>query len=231
MIHSASSRFIPCFRDVRGSARERVCEQWIFDLFCLTDQLGSWRDQWGWVSSPLFAGDIFAHAEDLTTGPTLPTLGAHVLFTVGQDKKGRVRALNIELGRLPPGASSAPNPGAYKRKLDMISATGDTVAGAGYGAGGAGKGFEAVEGVQLQGVVASWRSPWGWVSCEGFGGDLFAHSEDIDGGGELSVGEPVSFVVGRDVKSRWRARQIFRLGGTADAPDGVDALKYARLTA
>ena len=135
--------------------------------------VSSWREQWGWVSSPLFSGDVFAHAEDLT-GPKIPTLGAHVLFTIGKDAKGCVRALEIEVGRLLPGANSGANAPAALN-AGKRSAGGMITPAAGC-RGGMGKGFEAVEGQQVQGSVVTWRSPWGWVSCEGVGGDLFAHT-------------------------------------------------------
>lgn len=160
--------------------------------------VASWKDQWGWVSSPLFAGDIFAHAEDLQFG-MLPTVGEHVVFTVGYDSKGRVRALHIHVGGWPGFGSEAPKPFKKRKK---VGSTGDD-----------GKSFEGLEGHSFEGEVASWKSPWGWIKCSGYDGDLFAHKEDIETGEELSVGQAVSFTVGRDEKSgRWRARQITVMG-------------------
>merc|ERR1740123_1263887 len=158
--------------------------------------VSSWKGQWGWVSCPMFTGAVFAHGEDVVGG-MMPAQGAGVVFTIGKNMKGQVRAQMLQVGSMPPGGCMQMQ--AVKRKAE--------------GLGGADKGFETVEGQQMQGAVTSWKNGWGWVSCEGFSGDLFAHAGDVQGGGELSVGELVAFVVGRDEKraTRWRAGQIIRL--------------------
>jgi len=150
--------------------------------------VSSWKDQWGWISSPLMVGDVFAHSEDLDSGKQL-SVGEHVVFTVGYDAKGRVRAKQIHGGNMP---------GKKRKKGGDDSER---------------KGFEGHEGEVLEGEVASWKSPWGWIKCQEYQGDLFAHKEDIATGEDLAVGQPVTFTVGRDEKSgRWRAVEITALG-------------------
>lgn len=153
----------------------------------------SWKEQWGWVSIPN-AGDVFAHSEDIVGGPGELPVGAHIVFTVGQDAKGRMRAKQIQL------RGSGAGFGALKRKKGAEIAS---------GAGGDSKGFESVEGQLLQGEVTSWKSPWGWTRVSGFSGDVFTHKDDVDTGEELQVGQSIAFVIGRDPKTkRWRAMQI-----------------------
>mmetsp|Transcript_18209 Transcript_18209/g.50704 ORF Transcript_18209/g.50704 Transcript_18209/m.50704 type:complete len:507 (+) Transcript_18209:73-1593(+) len=172
----------------------------------LNGLVSMWKDQWGWISNPLLVADIFAHVEDLNS-EVLPIVGSPLSFVVGQDSKGRSRALNIQL--LTPPADGLPNPCAGKRMQGLAFD----------------KGFQVAEGLQLQGLVASWKLSWGWIRCgDGvFSGDIFAHSGDVEGGGDLTVGEVVCFVVGRDLQSgRWRARNIIKSGM---APDGSPAAK------
>jgi len=149
------------------------------------------KDAWGWISNPLFGTDIFAHSEDLAEG-TNTEIGSPVVFTVGKDVKGRIRARQIE----PPGGGLGDGGmGAQKRKE-----------------------LQGHEGQALEGMVVSWKSPWGWIRAEGIDGDLFAHLQDVPSGEELAVGQTVSFVVGRDQKSqRYRAVQI-----VASSSGGVD---------
>lgn len=157
----------------------------------LNGLVASWKDAWGWISNPLFGTDIFAHSEDLAEG-TNTEIGSPVVFTVGKDVKGRIRARQIE----PPGGGLGDGGmGAQKRKE-----------------------LQGYEGQALEGMVVSWKSPWGWIRAEGIDGDLFAHLQDVPSGEELAVGQTVSFVVGRDQKSqRYRAVQI-----VASSSGGVD---------
>jgi len=144
--------------------------------------VASWKDPWGWVSNPSFAGDVFAHMEDVVDGMQL-AVGASVIFTVGIDNKGRVRAKQIQAGNGPVDGVG----GAKKRKTE----------------------FENLDGRALEGEVISWKSPWGWIRVPDITGDIFAHKQDVITGEELAVGQMVSFVVGHDSKThRWRAMCI-----------------------
>merc|ERR1712176_58389 len=132
--------------------------------------------------------------EDIHDG-AVPVVGSPVLFTIGSDNKGRLRARMMQVGRLPPSNGGF----MKKRKVCDFGSIQDSP-----------KGFEPFDGQVLEGEVASWKSPWGWIRAPGFGGgDLFAHKEDVESGEELDEGQHVTFTVGRDPKSgRWRALQI-----------------------
>merc|ERR1719433_770860 len=156
----------------------------------LNGLVASWKDAWGWISNPLFGTDIFAHSEDVTEGTDL-AIGSPVVFTVGKDVKGRIRARQIE----PPGGGAGGGTSAQKRKE-----------------------LHGREGEALEGEVISWKSPWGWIRASGIEGDLFAHLQDVPSGEELTVGQTVSFLVGRDQKTqRYRAVHI-----VASSSVGVD---------
>mmetsp|Transcript_63455 Transcript_63455/g.127242 ORF Transcript_63455/g.127242 Transcript_63455/m.127242 type:complete len:247 (+) Transcript_63455:1-741(+) len=71
-----------------------------------------------------------------------------------------------------------------------------------------GAGAAQFMGQRMTGIVTSWKDRWGWISNQSFGGDLFAHLEDVPAGTPLIVGSQVSFAVGRDQQGRVRAKQI-----------------------
>merc|ERR1719201_2839107 len=162
----------------------------------LEGQVVTWKELWGWISCPMFGGDIFAHKEDLKGGET-PAPGTSVIFVPGTDNKGRMRALQIAVRG---GRGGHKGGGGNKRKDERAERPGEAD-------------FEQLEGSIIEGEVASWREPWGWVKSPSFRGDLFAHKEDVLTGEELTPGQQVSFMVARDHKSnRWRARQIEATG-------------------
>lgn len=156
----------------------------------------SWKAQWGFVTSPLFGGDLFAHEEDVKGSGGPPAINSRVMFTPGTDNKGRMRALQIQ----PIGSG-----GSGKRKAERDEPR----------AGEAD--FEELErsGSTIEGSVTSWKSAWGWISSPHFAGDIFAHKEDVQSGEEPLQGQQVFFTVARDHKSgRWRAKTI--------STDGLD---------
>merc|ERR1712216_577405 len=129
--------------------------------------MGSWKGAWGWVNSSRFGGvgELFAHQDDVM-GHALKQ-GDKVQFTVGLDNKGRMRALEIGAAK-----GNVPAKG-IKRKVEK-----DTTA------------FGEYLGAALEGEVVSFRPPWGWIRSETFsGGDIFAHVDDLLGGGVLTAGQ------------------------------------------
>jgi len=173
----------------------------------LEGRVAMWKELWGWISCPLFGGDIFAHKEDLKGGGDAPAKDTRVFFIPGTDNKGRMRALQISTG----GKGGSGGGSGSKRKAESKPRAGEAD-------------FEQLEGSVIEGEVASWRSPWGWIKSPNFAGDLFAHKEDVLSGEELTPGQQVSFLVARDHKSsRWRAREI-----NNGAMDGVHEAKKQR---
>jgi len=170
----------------------------------LNGLVASWKDAWGWISNPLFGTDIFAHSEDVAEGTEL-AIGSPVVFTVGKDVKGRIRARQIE----PPGGGAGDGGMASQKRKEL----------------------QGREGQALEGVVISWKSPWGWIRASGIDGDLFAHLQDVPSGEELTVGQTVSFMVGRDQKTqRYRAVQIEASSSVGvDMNDEDSALKRPRI--
>lgn len=56
----------------------------------------SWREPWGWISSPEAGQDVFCHVQDVVSGHI--GKDAHVSFELGTDEKsGKPRARNIEV--------------------------------------------------------------------------------------------------------------------------------------
>merc|ERR1712110_145756 len=51
----------------------------------LDGELLQWKAQWGWISTPMFEGDIFAHIEDFAGAGDVPPPGTPIRFTVGHD--------------------------------------------------------------------------------------------------------------------------------------------------
>jgi len=69
------------------------------------------------------------------------------------------------------------------------------------------------DGMRVQGVVKSFKPPWGWVSKPTGDGDVFAHLDDVVDGKELQEGQRVSYVMGLDEKTgRPRALRIEAVG-------------------
>merc|ERR1712232_562916 len=63
--------------------------------------------------------------------------------------------------------------------------------------------FEHLVGMQIKGVVRSWKSRWGFIVSDSYDGDLHAHSANIVGGFDgLPPGAPVSFELGVDSQGR-----------------------------
>eukprot|EP00928_Gymnodinium_smaydae_P097685 TRINITY_DN8908_c0_g1_i1.p1 TRINITY_DN8908_c0_g1~~TRINITY_DN8908_c0_g1_i1.p1 ORF type:complete len:559 (+),score=93.42 TRINITY_DN8908_c0_g1_i1:205-1881(+) len=76
-----------------GRASEEVLQSMVGRV--LEGTVRSWKDVWGFVTSPAFQGDIFAHLEN--TVAKLPlAAGARVSFEVGVDDRGRHAARKIE---------------------------------------------------------------------------------------------------------------------------------------
>merc|ERR1719146_531942 len=53
----------------------------------------------------------------------------------------------------------------------------------GYGGKGGLPGPQAFIGQQLEGHVVSWKDMWGFIASPIFGGDIFAHKDDLKGSG------------------------------------------------
>merc|ERR1719453_2558553 len=71
----------------------------------------------------------------------------------------------------------------------------------GYGGKGGLPGPQAFIGQQLQGTLTMWKDNWGWISCPHFGGDIFAHKEDLrNSGSPPAVGSRVAFIPGTDTQ-------------------------------
>merc|ERR1719162_1764246 len=93
-------------------------------------------------------------------------------------------------------------PGGYGKGAPMHHGMGmhQPMAYAGYGGKGGLPGPQAFIGQQLEGTVLSWKELWGWISSPAFGGDIFAHKEDLKGSDAPSGGERVHFTAGTDNK-------------------------------
>eukprot|EP00930_Biecheleria_cincta_P067072 TRINITY_DN5344_c0_g3_i1.p1 TRINITY_DN5344_c0_g3~~TRINITY_DN5344_c0_g3_i1.p1 ORF type:complete len:758 (-),score=169.70 TRINITY_DN5344_c0_g3_i1:150-2351(-) len=166
-----------------------------FEGQSLEGEVVSFKHPWGWVSSPSFSSDLFAHLEDLAPGSEeFTAAGQPVQFTVGF-REGKWRAIDIMVL------------GGVTKKRRVVAEGGKKPAGNKGGKPAADKGFEPFEGMTLVGSLTSWKENWGWVSAPELGGDIFAHIEDLEAG-EPRAGTEVSFTVGRDDKGRWRARAM-----------------------
>merc|ERR1712194_628931 len=89
-------------RKAGAPAKERPGEA-DFELLegsVIEGECSSWKEAWGWIQSPSYAGDLFAHIEDVLSGEALAS-GQKVFFTVARDhKSGRWRAREISASTL-----------------------------------------------------------------------------------------------------------------------------------
>jgi len=191
----------------------------------------SWKDQWGWITCPkVDGGDVFAHSDDLLT---VVQVGMRVSFELGEDQKGRRRARSISAAGV--GGKNGGGKGGYQ--MAVMSTPPSYGKGHFGGKGGCafgnampfpmgGKGGlpgpQAFIGQRLDGQVTMWKENWGWISCPHFGGDIFSHAEDVQGGATPAIGSRCQFIPGTDNKGRMRALQIRLMGaGGKGSSQGV----------
>jgi len=161
--------------------------------------LRSWRHPWGFIVSPQsFEGDLFCHQGNFSNPPEGDLSGSQVSFQITQDQKGRPHAMNVQLLQSEHEETNAPD-----SELTAES-TASNVQPRG------GSTMVVDPGMQLVGIVRSWKDTWGFlVSPDRFEGDLFLHADDLPPGSRsVSPGTVVSCEVGLDRNGRPLARNV-----------------------
>lgn len=172
----------------------------------------SWKKDWGFIVAPeYFDGDLFCHQDNLALdlkelGPLDKVLtGKTVAFEIAADRRGRTCANNVMVDLE-----------SQNEVADFVSVALDS--------------SPPTDQEVAQGVVRSWREPWGFIVCpEKFEGDLFCHKdafthvlpERVD-----LVGQSVEFVRTCDQKGRFRAEQVQLLGWTTS--EAAQTHSYSR---
>lgn len=188
--------------------------------FRLYGTVRSWKEAWGFIVSDSFEGDLFAHNEQLD-GNSCPMFeGAQVSFEVGVGTKNRPSAMAIMVeGGVPPWSDEWGNAQADGFTWGPPQPSGSGNMG-GFGASDVQRAspedLNAVVGIRLEGTIRKWKREWGFVQCDNFQGDLFAHIDNT-GGAVFEAGDPVWFEVGLDSKGRHAAINIESAGG-GDGP-------------
>eukprot|EP00405_Crypthecodinium_cohnii_P010956 CAMPEP_0206437290 /NCGR_PEP_ID=MMETSP0324_2-20121206/10960_1 /ASSEMBLY_ACC=CAM_ASM_000836 /TAXON_ID=2866 /ORGANISM="Crypthecodinium cohnii, Strain Seligo" /LENGTH=588 /DNA_ID=CAMNT_0053904557 /DNA_START=125 /DNA_END=1891 /DNA_ORIENTATION=- len=78
--------------------------------------------------------------------------------------------------------------------------------------------FTALEGMQLEGSVRSWKRDWGFiVSPDNYEGDLFCHKDSLQNEADSLANETVvSFKVGFDTRGRAMAQEVYAISKPED---------------
>jgi len=139
----------------------------------------SFRDDWGFIISPSFQGDLFVHKG---TNPNLSNFraGDTISFEISQSSNGKCQAINVQAG---------------------VTATGGNVLG---GTGGVTRGnaLAALEGQRVSGQVRSFDGNWGFATSSSFQGDIFIGSKSNPLMGPLNRGDTIEFTVQRSSSNK-----------------------------
>merc|ERR1719219_3295684 len=111
----------------------------------------SFKDDWGFIISPSFQGDLFVHKG---SNPNLGSFraGDTISFDISQSSNGKCQAINVQAG--------------------VTAAGGNALLG---GAGGTTRSssLAALEGQRVTGQVRSFDGNWGFATSSSFQGDIF----------------------------------------------------------
>jgi len=134
----------------------------------------SFKDDWGFIISSAFEGDLFVHKG---SNPNLGNFqaGDQVSFEIAQQNSGKCHAINVM-------AATGLNPGV---------------------AGGAGMiarstSLATLEGQRVQGQVRSYDGNWGFATSGNFPGDIFIGSRSNPQLGPLNPGDTIEFTIARN---------------------------------
>jgi len=127
----------------------------------------SFKDDWGFVVSPSFEGDLFVHRG---SNPNLVGLkaGDAVCFDVAQQSSGKCHAINVQ-------------PAGMAASLGMTRSSP----------------LASLEGQRVIGQIRSFTGSWGFATSASFAGDIFIGSKSNPHLGPLNPGDPVEFTVSR----------------------------------
>jgi len=133
----------------------------------LEGMIRRFKDNWGFIVSPSFEGDLFVHRG---SSPNLGTLSAGdaVCFDIAQQSSGKCHAINVQ----PAGMNTSLG---INRNSPLAS----------------------LEGQRVTGQIRSFTGSWGFATSPCFAGDIFIGSKSNPHLGPLNPGDPVEFTVSR----------------------------------
>eukprot|EP00929_Paragymnodinium_shiwhaense_P119171 TRINITY_DN9104_c0_g1_i1.p1 TRINITY_DN9104_c0_g1~~TRINITY_DN9104_c0_g1_i1.p1 ORF type:complete len:552 (+),score=114.01 TRINITY_DN9104_c0_g1_i1:93-1748(+) len=171
----------------------------------------SFRDNWGFVTSPMFDGDVFVGLKDNRHLPGLAE-GEQVQFTIGVQQNGKCVALNVTVL---PGGGAVGGPitplvggriaaaGGRDRSRSRRRGRG------GRRGGGGSRDLSQMVGSEQTGWIKSFKAGWGFVNSDAFDGDLFIGMKDNGHlGQEPNQGDRVSFTVGQQKNGKLQAVNV-----------------------
>jgi len=133
----------------------------------LEGMIRSFKDDWGFVVSPSFEGDLFVHRG---SNPNLVGMkgGDAVCFDIAQQSSGKCHAINVQ-------------PAGMAASLGMTRSSP----------------LASLDGQRVTGQIRSFTGSWGFATSASFAGDIFIGSKSNPHLGPLNPGDPVEFTVSR----------------------------------
>jgi len=133
----------------------------------LEGMIRRFKDNWGFIVSPSFEGDLFVHRGSSPNLGTLST-GDAVCFDIAQQSSGKCHAINVQ-------------PAGMAASLGMTRSSP----------------LASLEGQRVIGQIRSFTGSWGFATSASFAGDIFIGSKSNPHLGPLNPGDPVEFNVSR----------------------------------
>jgi len=161
----------------------------------LEGMIRSFKDDWGFVVSPSFEGDLFVHRG---SNPNLVGMkaGDAICFDVAQQSSGKCHAINV-------------NPAGMAGSLDMARSSP----------------LASLEGQRVTGQIRSFTGSWGFATSPSFAGDIFIGSKSNPHLGPLNPGDPVEFTVSRSSGGKsmtgFEGINVQAIGGAETMPGGL----------
>jgi len=133
----------------------------------LEGMIRRFKDNWGFIVSPSFEGDLFVHRGSSPNLGSLST-GDAVCFDIAQQSSGKCHAINVQ----PAGMAASLG---VTRNSPLAS----------------------LEGQRVTGQIRSFTGSWGFATSACFAGDIFIGSKSNPHLGPLNPGDSVEFTVSR----------------------------------
>jgi len=143
-----------------------------------TGWVRSFSDQWGFINSDAFAGDLFIGLKSNSHLVGL-TVNEQVEFEIRTDDRGKTEAVNVRPLNTPSASPSVPIQTGPVTRAQVANLTGN----------------------HMTGKIKSFRDNWGFVNSDTFGGDLFIHAKSNPELGFVGPGDPIQFEIAEDSNS------------------------------
>jgi len=138
----------------------------------------SFKEDWGFIISPSFQGDLFVHKG---SNPNLMDFraGDTVSFDISQSSNGKCQAINVQAGG--GGATVMGGTGTNANRSSSLA---------------------GLEGQRVTGQVRSFDGNWGFGISDNFQGDIFIGTKSNPLMGPLNRGDTIEFTVQRSSSNK-----------------------------